>query len=113
MNSSGNMGMRPVGVRLPEGQTQSPSTGEPLSVVSFARAETYAVEYYDQNGAKQTELLHCVNGSWWQAPNGRNYAAQLKPLSPNNKLVRELEERRQERVAAPLPLAIPKDAVNV
>jgi hypothetical protein len=86
-------------------------TGSPLSVANFVLAETYAVQFYDTDGRLQPpELMHRIGNRWYRAPNGANYAATLRAIAPDSKLVKNLEERLAGENTASIPK---EDAVDV
>lgn len=110
-NSVGRAG-RPVGVGIPTGQRAPVAeTGAPLSVANLVRADTYAVQFYDTDGRLQPpEMVHRIGNRWYRAPNGANYAATLRVIASDSKLVKNLEER----LASEDTTSIPKeDAVDV
>jgi len=101
---------RNTAVAIPEGQyVQGAAT--PGSVLNFTEAKTYAVQYADADGRVHTTLMHRINGVWYMAPNGENYASTLRPLSVDARLSKNLEERF---VTETTTATIPKeDAVDV
>lgn len=104
---------RPVGVGIPEGQRRAQAdTGAPGAVLHFVEAQTFAVQYVDQDGrARPPTLVHRIGGVWHLAPNGENYAATLRPVAADSRLAKNLEERF---VGVTTTNTIPKeDAVDV
>jgi hypothetical protein len=100
---------RPVGVGQTSGQ-RGTSVGGGRRLTNIARSEEYAVEWVDDDGNSHLEIMHRVGGVWHRAPNGENYAAQLKAVSSTSWLVKLLEER----IAGESTTSIPKeDAVDV
>ncbi len=113
MNTGGNTGLRQVGTGFPTEQLTQASTGRPGTVEHFALAETYAVQWVDQEGRSHKELLHRIGGVWFKAPNGENYAATLRPITASGKLSQALEEARTAAQKKAAPIEIPKVDVDV
>jgi hypothetical protein len=65
----------------------------PGTVLNFAKAETFGVQYVDAQGRTVTTMVHRIAGVWYLAPNGENYSSQLRPLGAESKLRKTLEER--------------------
>ena len=103
-------GGRPNGVGLPQNQ-RSVGMGSPRKLTNISRSEEYAIEFVDDDGQVHREIVHCIGGIWHRAPNGENYAAQLRPLAANSWLVKQLNDRV---VDATSTATVPKaDAVDV
>jgi hypothetical protein len=79
-------------------------------VTNFAPADTYAIEWVDDDGRVHRELMHRIGGVWHRAPNGENYANTLRAISNDSWLVKHLEERIAGQDTTTIPT---KDAVDV
>lgn len=108
-NGVSSKAVRPHGVKIPDGQLAAGNAptqpAPPQTVLNFTRAETYAVRYSDDNGQSRTELVHFIDGTWYRAPNGENYAAQLRPLRGDVWLAKQLTSARADKTT---PVAVPE-----
>lgn len=114
-NGMSSKAIRPQGVAIPQGQLEAQNAPQqpppPQQVLNFTRAETYAVRFSDDQGQSRTELMHFIDGVWYRAPNGENYAAQLRPLKGDLWLAKQLSSLRDDRV---LPATVPsEDSVSL
>ena len=100
---------RTAGVMTPEGQ-RSGGKGLPKTVSHCIPVETFAVEYVDDAGDVHATIMLKVNGTWYLAPNGENYAKTLKPVGEGSWLGKLLSEKT--RAAAPVPQADNVDVVG-
>lgn len=113
-----SVGARSVGVGIPAGQL-SPGTGQPRTVRGFMELRNIAIEYVDDTGnIHRTIAMVDSNGVWYLPPNGENFQATLRPLTPNTWLAKALAEELTRRdtdagklgPVAPVPA---EDAVDV
>lgn len=107
--------LRQTGVGIPLGQQQPAPSAGPKQLVHLLRAETYGVQWTDDEGTVHQELMHFMGGVWYRAPNGENYARSLRPLGNDVWLTKALVDRRQEALrAARAPSGpAPADEVDV
>jgi hypothetical protein len=108
MFGQNNVNGRQVGVGLPEGQGRADGRAAPKTVFAFQEAKTYAVQWTDVDGTVHQELVHEINGLWYRAPNGENYAKQLRVCS--DWLSKAFAERAADSKTATVPT---QDAVDI
>ena len=77
-----NTQTRPVGVKIPEGQLSERSDLPSLTLVHLMPLEFMAAQYVDKAGKKVTGLFVKNGEDWYQAPNGDQWLAQFRTLSP-------------------------------
>ena len=65
----------------------------PRTIPNFIEADTFAVQYVDDDGRLHTTLVHRVGGVWQLPPNGENYAATLRPLGRDSWLAKALDKK--------------------
>jgi hypothetical protein len=99
--------IRPTGVVIPKDQL-SPGTGPPRTLIGFGEAQTFAVNWVDDNGKQHAELMHRIGGVWHRAPNGENYFATLRRFGSDTWLSQLLEEQ-VKKLAPVTASSLPKD----
>lgn len=77
-----NTATRPVGVKIPEGQLSERTDLPSLTLVHLVPMEFLAAQYVDKSGKMVTGLFVKSGSDWYQAPNGEQWLAQFRPLSP-------------------------------
>jgi hypothetical protein len=109
-----NANTRPQGVQIPQGQLQAQGQGAPKSVVHVVPAEMVAVQYADENGDLHNTMLVKVGNQVYHAPNGEQWARQLRPAAT---WLADHVNKEIDSHAAPIPDdavdVFPKDEVNV
>ena len=108
MFGNGVVGSR-QGVGIPEGQLRQQG-GTPRTVMVASKMETYGVRWVDESGNIHTEIMHLMEGVWFRAPNGENYASTLKHIAKDNWFVKAVTQKLSEATPTTVPT---KDAVDV
>lgn len=71
---------RSQGVRIPDGQ-RTTKAGEPNTVTRAYEASMVAVEYTDENGRQETDVLFKVGNTIYMPRDSKQWTGALKPCS--------------------------------
>lgn len=106
-----NQSARPVGVRIPEGQSLESTNLPPLTLVHLVPLEMFGGQYSDETGRLRGGMFVKSGDDFYLVPNGEQWIGQLRPLS--NKLLAQAREAYR-RLVSPKDAGVPtEDTVDV